>query len=189
MSGLCKTKIDLLEVLWRVDKPISIRDLAKKADLKTRSVNMHLINMRRSGHVAPVGSGLYIITDLGKKAIGLPEIDAEKAGKILSAVPQEKAFKFYRGINEPLGVFSNSLKDFLERIKEIDIKSIEFHVSRGDFELWIHFLGDIELAKRLRIIRELNLSGEELRNEIYNALKSRYEYLEKISVSTSTNQK
>lgn len=185
MSGLCKTKIDLLEILWRVDKPISVRELAKKADLKARSVNMHLINMRRSGHVAPVGSGLYVITDLGKKAIGLPEIDAEKARKILSPVPLEKAFKFYRGINEPLGAFSDSLKDFMEKIKEIDVKSIEFHASRGDFELWIHFLGDIELAKRFRTIRELNLSGEELRSEIYSALKSRYEYLEKKSLGAS----
>ncbi|MEM2913585.1 MAG: DUF5752 family protein [Candidatus Bathyarchaeia archaeon] len=188
MGELRKTKIDLLEILWRAGKPINVRDIAKKADLKMRSVNMHLINMRRSGHVSSVGSGLYIITDLGKKALGFPEIDVEKARKILSPVPQEKAFKFYKGINEPLEVSSSSLKDFLEKIKEVDVKSIEFHASRGDFELWIHFLGDVELAKRLRIIRELNLSGEELRDEIYSALKSRYEYLEKTSAGTaSTN--
>lgn len=101
MGELCKTKIYLLEILWRADKPINLRDIAKKADLKMRSVNMHLINMRRSGHVSSVGSGLYIITDRGKKALGLPDIDVEKAKKILSPAPQEKAFKFYRGINEP----------------------------------------------------------------------------------------
>ncbi|MFH0897773.1 MAG: hypothetical protein V1850_07000 [Candidatus Bathyarchaeota archaeon] len=46
-------------------------------------------------------------------------------------------------------------------------------MARGDFESWIHYLGDIELEKRLVLIKELNLIGEALREKLYAALKSR----------------
>ena len=96
------------------------------------------------------------------------------AEKILSKTPPENAFHFYTGFNQPLGVFSNSLTDLCEKIRSIDIRSIEFHVARGDFESWIHhYLGDIELEKRLRLIREENLSGEALRGKIYRTLLRR----------------
>ena len=133
------------------------------------------------GYVSILDRGYYIITDLGRKQICLPKISKDMAKKILRTVPDEKAFHFYTDIGKPLGVSSNSLIDFCERIKSLKMESIKFHMTRGDFELWIHYLGDAELAKRLRIIREAGLSGKELRNKLYNVIKSRCEELMKIA--------
>jgi len=92
----------------------------------------------------------------------------------------EKAFQFYAGIDQPLGIWSDSLSDLCEKIKSIDLESVEFHISRGDFELWVHYLGDVELAKRLRLIRGTSLSGETLRDEVYDVVKSRCDKLQEL---------
>ena len=184
MKQLSGTKIELLNLLWRRNKPLSVRDMAEETGLKAQSVNMHLINMRRRSYVESAGRGLYSITSLGKEILGLPKIDSKKAKKILAPVPENKEFRFYRGIGKPLGISSSNLKDFSEKIREIDLKSIEFHMSRGDFEIWVHFLGDAELAKRLRLLRESNMTGKDLRRELYHILRSRCEELEKIAVGT-----
>ncbi|MEM2107390.1 MAG: DUF5752 family protein [Candidatus Bathyarchaeia archaeon] len=183
MKQLSKEKKDILELLWRVNKPVNLEDIVREAKLKTRSAVMHLSTLRRMDYISVTEDGLYTLTYRGKEALGLPKIDRDLARKILSKVPQEKAFNFYIEIDKPLMISSDSLTDFCERIKNIDVKSIEFHSSRGDFELWIHFLGDVELAKRLRFIREMNLTGEELRKEIYETVKSRCEELQRIASS------
>ncbi len=180
---LSKEKKDILEMLWRIDKPVNLENIVRETKLKTRSVIMHLSTLKRMGYVSTIKDGLYVLTDLGREALGLPKIDRDLARKILSKVPQEKAFHFYIEIDKPLMVSSDSLTDFCEKIKSIYVKSIEFHSSRGDFELWIHFLGDVELTKRLRAIRDMNLTGEELRKEIYETVKSRCEELQGIASS------
>jgi hypothetical protein len=86
------------------------------------------------------------------------------------------------GTNQYLGVYANSLKDFTDKIQKIDLKSIEFHLPRKDFELWIHDIGDPELSKKISLIRGRNLSGENLRKEIYETVKSRYEELTKLAL-------
>lgn len=72
---------------------------------------------------------------------------------------------------------SNGLIDFCERLGSIDIESIEFHASRGDFESWVRFLGDIELERKLSLIREADLTGDALREKLYETLRSRYDEL------------
>jgi hypothetical protein len=100
-------------------------------------------------------------------------IDEKTIGKTLRKLPKENAFNFYTTFDQPLGVSSDSLIDFCEKIRLIDIGSIEFHVARGDFEHWIDYLGDIELAKRLKLVNEANLEGETLREKLYAVLRSR----------------
>jgi len=103
------------------------------------------------------------------------------AAKILGKTSPENAFKFYIGPNQPLGVYSDSLSDLCDRKRSIDIKSIEYHLNRGDFESWIHYLGDIELEKRLGLIKKNSLKGEALRKKLNDEIKSRCEELRKIS--------
>ncbi|MBS7610752.1 hypothetical protein KEJ27_00850 [Candidatus Bathyarchaeota archaeon] len=181
MKQLSKEKKDILELLWRINKPVNLENIVRVAKLKTRSAIMHLSTLKKMGHVSVTKDGLYVLTDQGREALDLQKIDRNLARKILSKVPQEKAFHFYIEIDKPLMVSSNSLTDFCEKIQSIEVKSIEFHSLRGDFELWVHFLGDIELTKRLRTIREMNLTGEELRREIYETVKSRCEELQRIA--------
>jgi hypothetical protein len=41
-------------------------------------------------------------------------------------------------------------------------------------------LGDIELARKMLLLRELKIFGEELRQKLYEIVKDRYEELAKI---------
>lgn len=70
-----------------------------------------------------------------------------------------------------------SLKEFLQKINEINIKSLEFHAQRGDFEKWIkEVLGDADLARDIKNLSGLNLSGENLRNRIYSVVSRKIRF-------------
>ncbi len=185
MKGLSQAEKEILERLLKAANPISLGQIAEEIGLKVRSANMYLLGLRKAGYVSRTESGYYALTDLGKEAIELPKVEEALAKNILSKTSVEKAFHFYNDINYPLGIWAESLVDFCEKIKSIDLKSIEFHMARGDFELWIHYLGDMDLAKRLRLIRESNLSGEALREEIYRAVNSRCDELRKLMSPSS----
>ncbi len=180
MKQLSKEKRNILELLWRMNRPVDLEKIVQETGLKTRSIIVHLSTLKKMGYVSMTDEGLYSVTDKGKEALGLSKIDRDLAIRLLSKVPQERAFHFYIEVDKPLMVSADSLTDFYEKIQNIDVKSIEFHTLRRDFELWIHFLGDVELAKRLRAFREANLTGEELRRKIYEAVKSRCEELQRI---------
>lgn len=178
MSGV---KLEILKILWQFNRPVHLKEISKRINLEAHSVNMHLLNLKRKGYVRALGDGLYTLTDLGKEFLGFPRIDEKLARKILSKVPFEFAFHFYVGENKPLNMSSDSLIELRDRIREIDVRSLEFHLFRGDFENWVSFLGDIELAKRLEIIRKSGLSGENLREKVYECIKVRCDELLNLS--------
>jgi hypothetical protein len=119
----------------------------------------------------------YKLSGLGLIAIGaLPE----KAKSVFLSVPLDKCFFFYTGIGPDnfTGIFACSLSDFREKVKTIDVRSLEFHVPRGDIERWVRdVLGDEELAEEIGHIRELKLKGDLLRNRILNAIDFRIKEL------------
>ena len=91
----------------------------------------------------------------------------------MKKVPKEKAFYFFTSIGNYTGENASSLEEFLEKMKEIDSKSFEFHRYRGDFEKWIREVwGYEELAKKMSKIEKLNLKGEQLRTHIYSAISN-----------------
>jgi hypothetical protein len=91
--------------------------------------------------------------------------------KILRNVPREKAFYFFTSIGNYTGISACSLKEFMEKINEVNVKSLEFHFYRGDFEKWIsEVLEDAELAEELKRLQRANLMGENLRNQLYAAV-------------------
>jgi alpha-amylase len=82
-------------------------------------------------------------------------------------VPREKAFYFFTSIGNYTGVSALSLKEFMEKMNEVNVKSLEFHLNRGDFEKWVNdVLQDVELAVDMRRLQRLNLVGEALRNQL-----------------------
>jgi hypothetical protein len=99
--------------------------------------------------------------------------------KILDKTSPERAFYFYSGIGQFTGLSLDSLADFCDKIRSVDIRSVEFYVARGDFEAWIRYLGDTVLERRLRLIREMELTGEALRERLYKTLRSRCDELER----------
>lgn len=181
---LTPDKKRILEILWKAEKPIKPREVAEKTGLGFRSSMMHLLGLRNMAYVQTPEKGYYAITELGKKTIGVPEIGERLAITILRSRPMENAFLFHTGIGQYTGIFATSLVDFCDKLQEVDAQSVEFHVSRGDFESWVRFLGDTELAGRIHLIRDTKLSGEKLRREVSEAVKTRLKELKRAYVST-----
>ncbi len=101
------------------------------------------------------------------------------ATRILAPVNQERAFYFYTGMGEPTGVEAKSLKEFVEKVKGVQTKSLEFHLGRGDFENWVYMLGDPELVKSLVKLRGAGLTGEKLRAELVRVVQTRIRQLQR----------
>jgi len=98
--------------------------------------------------------------------------------RILRTLPREKAFYFFTSIGNYTGESAASLKEFLEKINVVNVKSLEFHLYRGDFEKWItEVLEDKELATEIRILRSLNYSGTILKEHLYRIVAKRHEEL------------
>jgi len=167
----------VLETIWLLDRPAKASDIAKEAGLGFAPVMMHILGLAKMGHVETPEKGFYIITESGKKVLGLPEMSREKAAEILMYLPMEKSFHFYADIGKPLNVHATSLSDFCDKIQKVDLSSIEFHVNRGDFEAWFNALGDAELARKTLLVREEKIAGEDLRKKLHEIVKNRCDLL------------
>lgn len=74
---------------------------------------------------------------------------SDTASKILKTVPREKTFYFFTSIGNYTGMSASSLKEFMEKINEVNVKSLEFHLYRGDFEKWVtEVLQDADLWEK-----------------------------------------
>jgi hypothetical protein len=176
-----KIRGKILSVLWASGKPVTLQGISEKIGLDSSSTMGYLLGLIKAKYVSVPQKHYYAITNLGKKAIGLPQVDKDLASKILGPLPLEKAFYFYYGVDQYSDVHADSLKDFIDRIQDIDLKSIEFHVPRKDFEHWVSSIGDLELSKKIELLRIRRLSGEKLRKELHENVKSRYEELKKLT--------
>lgn len=166
--------------MWMLDKPTKAAEIAKEIGLGFPSVMMHIIGLIRMEYVKSPQKGQYVITKEGKRALGFPKVDREKAEKILAYLPMEKSFHFYADIGKPINLYATSLQDFSEKILKADVGSIKFHLDRGDFEAWFTELGDIELARKTLLFKEQKLSDEELPRKLHEIVKQRCEQLAKI---------
>jgi hypothetical protein len=176
-----KIRGKILVELWSSGKPMTLQIISDKIGLNSASAMGYLLGLIKANYVCVPQKHYYAITVSGKQAIGLPKIDKSLAQKLLSPVPMEEAFHFYYDIDQPTGVYATSLKDLADKIQNVDIKSIEFHLPRRDFELWILSLEDLELSKKLGMLRAAKMSGENLRNSLYAIINSRYEELKSIA--------
>ena len=170
----------ILETMWMLDKPAKAAEIAKDTGVVFPSVMMHLIGLTKREYAKSPEKGFYIITEKGKKTLGLVGIDKEKAAEILAYQPAEKSFHFYADFGKPLNVYAASLGDFCDKIQNVDVNAVEFHVNRGEFEAWFAGLGDVELARKTLLVREQKMSGEELREKLSEIVKKRCEELTKI---------
>jgi hypothetical protein len=105
-------------------------------------------------------------------------MNVSTTSKILRTVAREKAFYFFTSIGNYTGSSASSLKEFMEKINEVNAKSLEFHLYRGDFEKWINeVLEDGELAGEVRRLQKFNLAGDALRNQLYVTVSRRLKRL------------
>jgi hypothetical protein len=178
----------ILETMWVLDKPTKATEIAKDTGVNFPAVMMHIIGLTKMEYAKSPEKGFYVITEKGKKSLGLPEIDKEKASEILTYLPLEKSFHFYADYGKDLNIHAASLQDFCEKIMTIDTSSIEFHINRGDFEAWFNDLGDVELARKTLLIREQKMFGADLRKKLYDVVKNRCEELAKIRKQADNNE-
>jgi alpha-amylase len=95
--------------------------------------------------------------------------------KTLRTLPREKAFYFFTSIGNYTGESAASLKEFMEKINKVNVKSLEFHLYRGDFEKWItEVVEDRRLAEDISRLQKTNLQGDNLRNQLYAIVSKRY---------------
>ena len=179
--SLSPVKQEILEVMLLYEKPTRAIEIAKETKKEFPPVMMHLLGLARMGYVSSPEKGLYVITEKGKEALGLPKISKEKAVAILAYEPHDKAFGFYVDIGKPLNLHAHNLRDFANKLEKADIVSIEFHTRRGDFETWFNGLGDAELTKKVALLKQRNVVGEDLRMQLHEIVKQRYIELAKLA--------
>jgi intein/homing endonuclease len=171
--SLSSVRHEILEAMLLHDKPVKAAQIAEETGKKFPAVMMHIIGLTRMGYANSPEKGLYAITERGKNALGIPEIDKETAKAILADTPQDKAFHFYADMGKPLDYYAYSLQDFCDKILKIGVDSIEFHVNRRDLESWFAGLGDAELAKKIALLKEKKMAGEELRRKLHEIAYNR----------------
>ncbi|RLI79807.1 hypothetical protein DRP04_08805, partial [Archaeoglobales archaeon] len=94
-----------------------------------------------------------------------------------------KAFYFYEDIGNYIGTYAISIEDFAEKLEKINMKSIKFHLMRGDFENWFNAIGDKEIATRISLLRKERKDDAQLRSELVKIVKDRVQQLSLILTS------
>ena len=146
--------------------------IAKDSGNEFPPVMMHLLGLVRMEYANSPEKGVYAITEKGKRALGIPETSRENAKAIL-AQTSERPFHFYSGVGKPSSSYAHGLQDFCDKILKVNAESIEFHLNRGDFEKWFATLGDEELAKKMALLKEKKINGEELRGKLHEIVECR----------------
>ncbi len=100
------------------------------------------------------------------------------SSRTLRNVMRGEAFYFFTSIGNYTGQSASSLDEFLVRLKDVDVKSLEFHLFREDFEKWVsQTLGDSRLAEEIRSLRLLKVAGNALRDRLYLIVAKRLKEL------------
>jgi len=90
----------------------------------------------------------------------------------------DEAFYFFTDIGNYTGQSASSLEEFLSRIKEINAKSLEFHLFREDFEKWTSStIGYAQLTKDLAMLRRQKAAGAGLRGRLSSVVSKRLKEL------------
>lgn len=115
----------------------------------------------------------YKVSGPGLIALGLLP---KEANSVFLSVPSEKCFRFYTGMGSDkfTGTLVCSLSDLYEKLKTIDVRALEFHVPRGDVEKWVRdVLLDDDLGQRICQVKQQNLRGNQLRNQMLSVINLR----------------
>ncbi|MCX8153839.1 MAG: hypothetical protein N3E52_05335 [Candidatus Bathyarchaeota archaeon] len=182
--SLSHIRLEILEAMLLLDKPEKPANIAKEAGKDFPSVMMHILWLTRMGYATSPAKGLYVITEKGKRALGLPEISQEKAQEILAPLPPNKAFHFYMDIGKPLNLYAHSLQDFCGKLLKLNEESLNFHLFRGDFEAWFTCIGDVELAKKVSLLKSKKKAGEDLRERLHEIVENRCKALANVAAQT-----
>jgi hypothetical protein len=103
---------------------------------------------------------------------------SKRVSRILRNLSREKAFYFFTSIGNYTGESASSLKEFMDKINEVNAKSLEFHFHRGDFDKWVaEVLEDKKLAEGIRKMQKTDATGDLLRSRLLEVVSERYKQL------------
>ena len=179
--SLSPIKLKILQTFLLHNKAVKPIEISKELGIKFPSVMMHIIGLTRMEYLISPEKGFYTITAEGKRCLGLPEMTKELARKLLVGKLDNSAFHFYLDIDKPLDIKAINLQTFNAQLKTVPVKSIDFHMKRGDFEAWFKGLGDLELAKKTALLRKQSFCGELLRKKMQILIVNRIMVLAKIA--------
>ncbi len=98
--------------------------------------------------------------------------------RILRKLSRENAFYFFTSIGNYTGENAASLEEFVKKIGEVNVKSLEFHFHRGDFEKWVsEVLEDEELPQEIEDLKKMKPTGNSLRDQLQHIVSKRFEKL------------
>ena len=159
-------RLKIVQALDKLDVAVSIDKIAVEAGLSRGKVLGNLSRLCVNRLVDKCGK-LYAVTERGRVIL-----------KEVESVPYDKAFYFSFGENKPTGHVARSLREFYDIAKTIDPESLMFHLRRGDFEKWITgVFGDRESAAEIANLRLSEVSGDDLRNKLYESIGQNYKLL------------
>jgi hypothetical protein len=105
-------------------------------------------------------------------------LTSSASSKILRTLSRKNAFYFFTSVGNYTGHRAMSLEEFVDKIREVETSSLEFHLYRGDFEKWTNeVLEDAELTKRIAAVKLLQPTGNALRDQLDFVVTKRLEEL------------
>ncbi len=100
------------------------------------------------------------------------------SARTLGTLSRENAFYFFTSVGNYTGQRAMSLQEFADKIRDVEISSLEFHLYRGDFEKWTaEVLEDKELTRRISDLKHLKPVGNALRDQLHFTVSKRLEEL------------
>ena len=103
---------------------------------------------------------------------------SSSSARILRTLSRENAFYFFTSVGNYTGQRAMSLEEFADKIREVKITSLEFHLYRGDFEKWAdEVLEDSILTERISAVKLLEPVGNALRDQLDFTVSKRLEEL------------
>jgi hypothetical protein len=160
---LIEEQTKILKFMSEMTGHVDMNEFAKKTGLPPGQILQHMQALAKEGFLKKVGAG-FALTEKGKTAL-----------KAVTPVPWNMRFNFYFAIDQPTGVSAGSVKEFIDLASNVKTDSLEFHVSRGDFENWFRTaVVDAGFAEELARIKKKGLKGEELRKALIKAAEAKY---------------
>ena len=80
------------------------------------------------------------------------------------------SFFFYSEEEQYTGYSAQSIEAFSEVIRNVPLQSIEFHFKRNDFENWLNYIGQKNLAQQFKALQDSMKTGDELRQSMIDLL-------------------
>jgi len=179
--SLSPAKSEVLQAFLLHKKPVKPIEISKEIGIKFPSVMMHVIGLTKMGYLFSPDKGYYKLTNQGEKYLGVLNINREFARKLLKGKFFGNTFNFYLGLNEPINIKAYNLQTFVFAIKKAPIQSVEFHMKRGDFKIWLRGIGDVDLANKIEFLENNDLTGESLRQKLHLTIFNRCLALAKVA--------